>query len=95
MLGADIRVSWLRRTRIGGDSWEGVDVPLGEAREGYLVRIIENGAVRRETYTETNEWTYPAELRQVDLTGSHFEIAVAQLSDVYGPGLFASLEVKV
>ena len=28
--GGDLAITWMRRTRIGGDSWDAVDVPLGE-----------------------------------------------------------------
>ena len=37
--GADIRLSWIRRTRQGGDTWEG-EVPLSEAFERYRVSIF-------------------------------------------------------
>ncbi|OLP56847.1 hypothetical protein BJF92_12315 [Rhizobium rhizosphaerae] len=45
----DWRLSWIRRTRIGGDSWDQADVPLGEEREAYEVDILDpvNGHVRR------------------------------------------------
>src|SRR5690606_27703312 len=33
----DIDVTWVRRTRKGGDSWEGEDLPLNEAYERYRV----------------------------------------------------------
>lgn len=33
--------SWVRRTRIGGDSWEFEEVPLGEAFERYRVRVMQ------------------------------------------------------
>ena len=37
--GGDLVVTWVRRTRIDGDGWGRGDVPLGEAREAYLVRV--------------------------------------------------------
>ena len=43
-----IELAWTRRTRIDGDSWTGPDVPLGEEREDYLVRVVQAGAVLRE-----------------------------------------------
>ncbi len=33
-----VALGWTRRTRIGGDNWDGLDVPLGEEREAYLLR---------------------------------------------------------
>jgi len=39
----DVVLSWLRRTRINGDSWQGRDVPLGEEGERYRVEILSGG----------------------------------------------------
>src|SRR5690606_23281057 len=38
-------VSWVRRTRIGGDGWDGADVPLGEESESYLLRLLRDGSL--------------------------------------------------
>jgi hypothetical protein len=53
-------VTWVRRTRIDGDSWSGADVPLGGDREAYLVRVSRGGAVLREEEVATPAWTYTA-----------------------------------
>ena len=37
----DIALSWIRRTRIGGDNWELADVPLGEDGERYEIDILD------------------------------------------------------
>ena len=42
--GGDLKVTWIRRTRIGGDRWDTPEVPLGEERESYLSG---SGGVRR------------------------------------------------
>ncbi|GGD93360.1 hypothetical protein GCM10011390_10170 [Aureimonas endophytica] len=34
-------IAWIRRTRIGGDGWDGLDVPLGEEIERYRVTIAD------------------------------------------------------
>ena len=34
--GGDRQISWIRRTRIDGDSWQGGEVPLGEDSESYV-----------------------------------------------------------
>ena len=44
----DVDVSWVRRTRIGGDSWASLQVPLGEEREAYVLRISSNAVVSCE-----------------------------------------------
>ena len=40
-------ITWMRRTRIGGDSWETPDVPLGEDTERYEVDILDGATVKR------------------------------------------------
>ncbi|PPB81309.1 putative tail protein [Albidovulum inexpectatum] len=87
--------SWVRRTRIGGDSWSGLDVPLGEAVERYLVRVVEAGQVRREVIVGATQWSYSAAERAADGVAIPFEIHVAQLSDLFGPGPFRKGVVDV
>ncbi|MFV2053042.1 phage tail protein [Aliiroseovarius sp. YM-037] len=82
-------VRWTRRTRIDGDSWSSYEVPLGEERERYLVRLTQNGSVVREEVVSTPEWVYSASARTADGLTGFYEVAVAQISDRFGPGLFA------
>ena len=93
--GADLALTWVRRTRIDGDSWEAVDVPLGEGSQAYLLRVIEGGVIRREAVIALPDWVYPAALRAADGLSGPFEIQVAQLSDTFGPGPFARIEINV
>jgi hypothetical protein len=86
-------LSWIRRTRIDGDGWLGADVPLGEDREAYLVRVRLGGAVVREVTVATPAWVYPAALRAADGTAAGFTLQVAQVSDRFGPGPFAQVVV--
>ncbi|MBX3575845.1 MAG: glycoside hydrolase/phage tail family protein [Rhizobiaceae bacterium] len=57
--GADLRVTWVRRGRIGADSWEGADIPLGEESERYRIEVSEAGGdvVRTVEVTEP-AWVY-------------------------------------
>jgi hypothetical protein len=93
--GGDLAVGWIRRTRSGGDSWSGLDVPLGEAYEAYLIRVVQGAAVLREVSVGQPQWTYSVSMMAADAVGSSFEIHVAQLSDTYGPGPFARITVNV
>ncbi|WP_417807587.1 baseplate megatron protein TIM-barrel domain-containing protein [Thioclava sp.] len=90
--GWDIR--WIRRTRIGGDDWSGYDVPLGEASERYLVRVMEGAQIRRELEVSGPQWSYTQAQKSADGIVAGFEVAVAQISDIYGPGLFAQVSVS-
>ena len=83
---ADATFSWVRRTRVDGDPWEGLDVPLGEASELYAVQVIVNGAVVRDVQVSTPSWTYPAALAAADGATGAYRIEVAQVSDRYGAG---------
>jgi hypothetical protein len=87
--GGDTAVSWIRRTRIDGGNWSAFDVPLGEAREQYVVQVLNGDRVLREALTEASQWTYPAAARAADQPPPGSRIAVAQVSDRFGPGAFA------
>jgi hypothetical protein len=91
----DLLVNWTRRTRSGGDSWSGLDVPLSEAYEAYLVRVVQGAAVVREVSVGQPQWSYSTAMMTADAVGSSFEIHVAQLSDIFGPGPFARMTVDV
>lgn len=84
---------WTRRTRIDGDSWQGYEVPLGETAELYLLRVIAGTAVKREVTVGAASWSYPAALQAADGIAGAFTLEVAQISDVYGPGLAARITV--
>ncbi len=92
---SDLIVNWIRRTRFGGDSWSGLDVPLGEAYEAYLLRVVKAGAMLREVVVAQPQWTYSAATMAADGAVSDFEIHVAQLSDIFGPGAFTEVTVNV
>ncbi|GFE66699.1 baseplate multidomain protein megatron [Litoreibacter roseus] len=90
----DLDVSWIRRTRYDGDSWLSVEVPLAEDTEAYLLRVIKSGTVLREEILNSPAWTYSAAERFADQAGSNFSIEVAQLSQSFGPGVFARIEIN-
>jgi hypothetical protein len=87
----DRAVSWVRRTRVDGDSRESFEVPLGETREQYLIRIFAAGNLVREVQTTSGDWTYTRSAQLTDAVGGTLTLSVAQLSDRFGPGLFATL----
>jgi hypothetical protein len=89
----DLALSWIRRTRIDGDSWEGIEVPLGEAVESYLLRASDAGGVKREVTLGAPAFTYTGAMQASDGITAPFTIEVAQLSDRFGPGPFARIEI--
>ncbi|MDJ0627292.1 MAG: glycoside hydrolase/phage tail family protein [Rhodobacter sp.] len=88
-----LNLSWIRRTRIDGDSWQSAEVPLGEESEAYVVRVLQSGGLVRELTVPAPNWTYDAVAQNADgLTGS-FDVEVAQMSDRYGPGPFRRITI--
>ncbi len=90
----ELSLNWIRRTRIGGDPWGMSDVPLSEVAERYLLRVSQAGTILREVTLSTPEWIYTPEMRAHDGAGDGFVIEVAQISDIFGPGSFAVLEIS-
>ena len=94
-VGGDVALSWVRQTRIDGDSWLGADVPLGEASEVYRVRVVAGGVPVREVEIHAPNWTYTAAMQSADGVAAPFEIEVAQVSDRFGPGLSGKVTIHV
>ncbi len=81
-----VTVSWIRRTRVDGDSWSGVEVPMGEESESYLVVVISGGIVKRREQVGSPVWSYAAAQRSADGVTGAYRIEVAQISARFGPG---------
>jgi hypothetical protein len=56
--GNDLAISWKRRTRIGGDSWETAEVPLAEETEAYEIDILDGSTVKRTIASATPAASY-------------------------------------
>ncbi|MCA0873647.1 glycoside hydrolase/phage tail family protein [Seohaeicola saemankumensis] len=91
--GGDLTLSWIRRTRVDGDSWDLPEVPLGEETEQYLLRLYQGGTLVREATVASPGWTYTAAQQATDGFSAPGRIEVAQLSARFGPGLFAGLDI--
>ena len=77
------RVSWIRRSRVGGDDFAAADIPLGETREAYLVQLFgDDQEVARHTLV-TPAFAITAKLRRQWLKQSnrarHWHLTVSQL----------------
>ena len=81
---------WVRRTRAGGDSWQGLEVPLGEDEELYRLEILDGlgGNVLRTIDVTEPTYLYTAAMQTTDFGSPQYNvpIRVAQVSPVYGPG---------
>lgn len=79
-------ISWIRRTRLGGDSWEIAEVPLGEEAEQYRLQIRQDGLLLRERTLQEPRFEYTIDMQAEDGRSGPIEISVAQVSPVFGPG---------
>jgi hypothetical protein len=94
-LAGDVTVSWRRRTRIDGDGWDVTDVPLGEDSEAYRVQVRDGNDVVRDVTVAEPEWLYSVADRYADGISGGYRIAVAQVSQRYGHGPWAELDLSV
>jgi hypothetical protein len=85
-LGTPLQFTWVRRTRIDGDSWQSVEVPLGEETESYRLRVRMGATILREVVTSQPLWTYPLAQQAADGVGAGAVVEVAQLSTSFGAG---------
>jgi len=85
----DVTISWVRRTRIGGDSWDQVEMPLGEDSEAYEVDILDPaGAVLRTLTSAAPSALYTAAEQTADFGAPQaaYTVRIHQISQFYGRG---------
>ena len=89
----NLLASWIRRTRIDGDNWSSVEVPLGEASETYTVIVSKNDNIVRQVIVTDPSWTFTATMQAENAISAPFEVRVAQNSSSFGAGPFRSVTV--
>lgn len=85
----NLTISWVRRTRVGGDWRDYVDVPLNEETESYQVEIMDGAdVVRTIAGLSTPEATYSAANQTTDFGSpqSSVEVKIYQMSAIVGRG---------
>ncbi|MEM8664748.1 MAG: phage tail protein, partial [Pseudomonadota bacterium] len=88
--GSGIEISWIRRTRVGGDAWlDGTDVPLGETAERYRLEILDGSTVVRSVERTTPSFVYSLANQTADFGGAvdPVSIRVAQIAPGFGAGV--------
>jgi len=83
--GTTVTAQWIRQTRTDGDNWDGIDVPLGEDDERYLVRRSLAGAILGEDITTAATWS--------GVLPASGALTVAQISARYGAGAVQTIVV--
>ncbi len=93
----DVRVTWARRTRFGGDAWDPDVVPLNEENEAYVLDVLrpDGSSTRGVTGLGAPAWTYAAADQVSDFGAlqTSYAIRVAQVSALFGPGQAATTTV--
>ena len=92
-LADDVTAYWTRRTRLDGDTWQAVEVPLGEEIETYAIQISVGGAILAEYQTQEPKFEYSVAAQSADGVVGAFEIAVAQVSVRFGSGPFRQISI--
>jgi hypothetical protein len=84
----DLHLTWIRRTRLGGDSWDTVDVPLGETEERYEIDILDGATIKRTLTAATPAATYTAAQQTADFGTPQptVSLRLCQLSPTRGRG---------
>ena len=91
-----VTLTWIRRTRIDGDTWVG-EVPLGEDSEQYVVDILDGADVVRTLSVTTPTALYAAadELADFGAAQTSLSIRVTQVSATIGRGFAAETTLAV
>ena len=93
----DIEITWKRRSRLEGDSWDGSDIPLDEPDERYRVELLEGTAVKRTAEVAEPLFVYPAsdELADFGAPQASLSLRVRQLGRAVPLGIPAETIVIV
>jgi hypothetical protein len=85
----DLTLNWVRRTRVGGEWRDSVDVPLGESTEAYDVEIMDGDTVKRTfsgVTASTLVYTAADQIADFGAAQSSVSVRIYQLSSVVGRG---------
>ncbi len=87
-----LTIRWTQRSRdLAADSWQGMEVPLGEEQESYEVRIMDGTAMIRTLTSDTSSVIYTAAQQIADwgaelVPGDSLTIRICQFSARVGRG---------
>lgn len=96
VVGGDLVVEWIRRSRSGFAWTDFVDAPLGEADEAYVVAASCDARLAWQEQVSRPGLVCPISRLLVDGSlPSIVAISVAQISAVTGPGSFATIEITL
>jgi hypothetical protein len=87
-IAGELTLSWTRRTRVSGDGWDVIEVPLGEERELYDVEILNGTSVVRTLAVETSRVIVTAAMQLEDfgVLPPTLEVRIFQVAPGFGRG---------
>ena len=77
----DRHITWIRRSRVGGDNWVPEEIPLGENSEKYLVEFKTSGLLVRSFLIDIPYLRYIASKFNIDKRFGSLEVTVVQIGD--------------
>ena len=79
-----VSISWLRRSRLDGDAWEPLDIPLGETTERYELDIMNGETVLRTLSSNAPALIYPDAFELADFGAEqrNLRLRVVQMSGI-------------
>jgi len=93
-----VNISFIRRTRVNGDSFDLYEVPLGEEREDYRIDILAGETLKRSLFSAASSLLYASSDEMQDFGGpqTSLSLSIRQISALVGPGdaLNASIPVR-
>jgi len=92
-----VSITWTRRSRLEADSWEPVDIPLGEETERYAVEIYDGASPIRRIEATSPQLLYSAsdELTDFGAPRASLALRVVQISASVGDGRAFAGDVPV
>jgi hypothetical protein len=84
----DLTIAWIRQSRLGGDGWDPVEIPLGETAEAYRIEIRDGDIVLRTLAAATPSAVYSHADQVADFGAEPAELSVriSQVSPTEGAG---------
>jgi hypothetical protein len=92
-----VTINWIRQTRVGGDAWDVVEVPLSEESESYALQVMNGANAVRSWTVSSPQRTYTNAEMAADFGAvpSSLTLRVAQLSAAVGAGPFLERTLNV
>ena len=86
--GNDLALTWIRRTREGGDGWIAAEVPLAEESERYEIDILASATVKRTLVATSSTIAYTATDQIADFGAPQQQVSlrIYQISAFAGRG---------